>query len=70
MSESARKKLAYAWVAEKISRALEFQSDTLHDAAVRGEVEKILKAFEVAAAIPPLETSPNNGVDTGKNGHP
>ena len=62
MTEAVRK-LAYNWVAEKIARALNLQSDTLPDPEVRGEVEKILKAFEGAAAIPPLDTH-------GKNGHP
>lgn len=73
MSESASRKLAYHWVAEKIARALDLQSDTLPDAVVKAEVVKILKAFENAAAIPPLETSEGNGVEpngAGKNGHP
>jgi hypothetical protein len=72
MNESASRKLAYHWVAEKISRALDLQSDTLPDEVVKVEVVKILKAFENAAAIPTLEASSSNGADHGerKNGHP
>ncbi len=71
-AESAARKLAYHWVAEKLARALDLQMDTLPDAVVKAEVVKILKAFENAAAIPTLEASSGNGADhgEGKNGHP